>query len=133
MREKHVREPMFCTVYWGSPRPFKAIVCHNERTKINVYLKRFLRLVNVRGNCYRRYCPNLAWDNHTVSINGLVSEPLTITMDELSKMETFTIPVTLVCAGNRRKEQNMVKKTNGCALEVNNEANSLLLQKYLRS
>ena len=35
-------------------------------------------------------------------------------MDELvSQLPSYTLPVTLVCAGNRRKEQNIVKKSKG--------------------
>lgn len=33
--------------------------------------------------------------------------------DLLSEYEQVTYPVTLVCAGNRRKEQNVVRKTKG--------------------
>ena len=39
---------------------------------------------------------------------GLVDRPLTISMAELVQMPTITMPVTLNCAGNRRKEQNLV-------------------------
>lgn len=31
----------------------------------------------------------------------------------LDEFEQITAPVTLVCAGNRRKEQNQVRKTKG--------------------
>jgi nitrate reductase (NAD(P)H) len=34
-------------------------------------------------------------------------------MDELVAMEARELPVTLVCAGNRRKEQNMIRQTIG--------------------
>ena len=57
--------------------------------------------------------PKLDWDTHTIEIGGAVSNPLTITMDELSKMETISFPCTVTCAGNRRKEQNMTKQTVG--------------------
>lgn len=60
--------------------------------------------------------PKLQWDTHTFSIDGLVSRPTTFGMDELVTSfakETTTFPVLLVCAGNRRKEQNMIKKTIG--------------------
>ena len=59
------------------------------------------------------YCPKQSWEEHTVTIDGVVDTPLTLTMDELVAMPSLTIPVTLVCAGNRRKEQNMVKQTIG--------------------
>ncbi|KAI5819432.1 hypothetical protein BZA77DRAFT_155960 [Pyronema omphalodes] len=50
----------------------------------------------------------------SISIEGLVEKPFTITFREiLSQYEQVTVPITLVCAGNRRKEQNMVRKSNG--------------------
>ncbi|KUF98977.1 Signal peptidase complex catalytic subunit SEC11C [Phytophthora nicotianae] len=60
--------------------------------------------------------PRLDWNTHTFSIDGLVNKPRTFGMDELVTTfvkETVTFPVLLVCAGNRRKEQNMIKKTIG--------------------
>ncbi|RLN52040.1 hypothetical protein BBJ28_00018888 [Nothophytophthora sp. Chile5] len=58
----------------------------------------------------------LTWETHSFAIDGLVSEPRRFGMDELVtsfEAETVTFPVLLVCAGNRRKEQNMIKKTIG--------------------
>ncbi|KAJ0117948.1 nitrate reductase [Diaporthe amygdali] len=48
------------------------------------------------------------------SVEGLVENPLTMTLrDLLADFEQVTYPITLVCAGNRRKEQNVVRKTKG--------------------
>lgn len=48
------------------------------------------------------------------SVEGLVENPLSLTLrDLLAGFEQVTYPVTLVCAGNRRKEQNVVRKTKG--------------------
>jgi nitrate reductase (NAD(P)H) len=48
------------------------------------------------------------------SIEGLVENPVTISLAQLmSEYEQITCPITLVCAGNRRKEQNMVRKSKG--------------------
>lgn len=48
------------------------------------------------------------------SVEGLVDNPLKITLTELiEEYKQITAPVTLVCAGNRRKEQNVVRKTKG--------------------
>ncbi|KAJ4963638.1 hypothetical protein NE237_023577 [Protea cynaroides] len=58
--------------------------------------------------------PRGTWADWTVEVTGLVKRPTRFTMDQL--VNDFPIrefPVTLVCAGNRRKEQNMVKKTIG--------------------
>lgn len=59
-------------------------------------------------------CPQLKWEEHTVTFGGsCTSNPFEITMDELAAMEPRELPVTLVCAGNRRKEQNMIRQTIG--------------------
>ncbi|KAF2136117.1 uncharacterized protein K452DRAFT_238041 [Aplosporella prunicola CBS 121167] len=48
------------------------------------------------------------------TVEGLVENPLKITFRELlEEYENVTYPITLVCAGNRRKEQNVVRKSNG--------------------
>mmetsp|Transcript_16545 Transcript_16545/g.21890 ORF Transcript_16545/g.21890 Transcript_16545/m.21890 type:complete len:969 (-) Transcript_16545:142-3048(-) len=58
--------------------------------------------------------PNLDWDSHRVKIFGLVNDETELSMDDfLTKFETISRPVTLVCAGNRRKEQNMHKQGIG--------------------
>jgi nitrate reductase (NAD(P)H) len=44
----------------------------------------------------------------------MVANPIKITLKELlSEYKNVTYPITLVCAGNRRKEQNMVRKSKG--------------------
>ncbi|CZT00772.1 hypothetical protein WAI453_009147 [Rhynchosporium graminicola] len=48
------------------------------------------------------------------SIEGLVKHPITMTLKQLiADYEQITVPITLVCAGNRRKEQNQVRKSKG--------------------
>ncbi|KAK3070746.1 hypothetical protein LTR53_009916 [Teratosphaeriaceae sp. CCFEE 6253] len=48
------------------------------------------------------------------SIEGLVEHPIKLTLrDLLEQYEQKTYPITLVCAGNRRKEQNVVRKSKG--------------------
>ncbi|GLB06275.1 hypothetical protein AtubIFM57258_001572 [Aspergillus tubingensis] len=52
--------------------------------------------------------------NWEISIEGLVEKPLVLNFREiLQKYDQITAPITLVCAGNRRKEQNVVRKTKG--------------------
>ncbi|KAF4982077.1 hypothetical protein FZEAL_2229 [Fusarium zealandicum] len=47
-------------------------------------------------------------------VEGLVENPIKMTVrDLIHDYEQATYPVTLVCAGNRRKEQNMVRKSKG--------------------
>ena len=46
--------------------------------------------------------------------HSLVENPFTIKLKDLIEAyEVVTYPVTLVCAGNRRKEQNLVRKSKG--------------------
>lgn len=60
------------------------------------------------------YVPKARWDEWTVEITGLVKRPMKLTMQQLvDEFPSRELPVTLVCAGNRRKEQNMVKQTIG--------------------
>ncbi|KAH7072224.1 nitrate reductase [Paraphoma chrysanthemicola] len=48
------------------------------------------------------------------SVEGLVANPLKITLRQLlDEYDNVTYPITLVCAGNRRKEQNVVRKSKG--------------------
>lgn len=50
----------------------------------------------------------------TFTVEGMVAEPFTISVrDLIHDYEQHTYPITLVCAGNRRKEQNVVRKTKG--------------------
>lgn len=54
------------------------------------------------------------WDSHRVTISGEdLKKSRSYTMDELLAKPAMTMPMLLVCAGNRRKEQNMYKKTIG--------------------
>ncbi|KAL8660316.1 MAG: hypothetical protein Q9202_006658 [Teloschistes flavicans] len=48
------------------------------------------------------------------SVEGLVEKPMTLSLRQLiAEYEQITCPITLVCAGNRRKEQNQVRKSKG--------------------
>ena len=59
-------------------------------------------------------CPRIKWEEHTVLVGGpCTPKPLELSMDELAAMPPRELPVTLVCAGNRRKEQNMIRQTIG--------------------
>ncbi|KAG8485390.1 hypothetical protein CXB51_021497 [Gossypium anomalum] len=58
--------------------------------------------------------PKASWDDWTIEITGLVKRPIKLTMDQLvNEFQSREFPVTLVCAANRRKEQNMIKPTVG--------------------
>lgn len=44
----------------------------------------------------------------------MVANPVVLTFSQiLQEFDQITAPVTLVCAGNRRKEQNIVRKSKG--------------------
>ncbi|KAI7755595.1 hypothetical protein M8C21_029301 [Ambrosia artemisiifolia] len=58
--------------------------------------------------------PNATWETWTVEICGLVKRPTRFTMSQLvTEFPSREFPATLVCAGNRRKEQNLTKQTIG--------------------
>ncbi|KAL9539821.1 hypothetical protein MBANPS3_010044 [Mucor bainieri] len=57
--------------------------------------------------------PQNQWDTHRITISGLVNKPVTITMNDILQMPSHTLAVTICCAGNRRKEQNMVRPSIG--------------------
>jgi len=58
-------------------------------------------------------CPKLFWHSHSIDISGLVDRPMKLTMAELVALPTISVPVTINCAGNRRKEQNLIQKGIG--------------------
>ncbi|CAG8440928.1 15057_t:CDS:2 [Funneliformis caledonium] len=57
--------------------------------------------------------PKIDWDTHRLIVDGLVTKPLNLSMNEIVKLPYREFPITLVCAGNRRKEQNMFKQSKG--------------------
>jgi nitrate reductase (NAD(P)H) len=60
------------------------------------------------------------------SIEGLVKHPITMTLKQLiEEYEQITVPITLVCAGNRRKEQNQVRKSKGFSWGAAGVSNAL--------
>jgi hypothetical protein len=54
--------------------------------------------------------PKLSWATHVIEIDGLVDRPVKLTMADLVKLPLHTMPITLQCAGNRRKEQNLIRE-----------------------
>lgn len=53
-------------------------------------------------------------ENWKLKVHGLVDRQVELSIQDLKeKFPTVTLPITLVCAGNRRKEQNMVAKGLG--------------------
>ncbi|KAH7335973.1 nitrate reductase [Rhizoctonia solani] len=70
--------------------------------------------------------------NWTLRVHGLVKNECTLTLNDLkSKFPVVTLPVTLVCAGNRRKEQNMVLKGLGFSWGAAGVSTALFTGVYL--
>lgn len=50
----------------------------------------------------------------TIRVHGLVEHWVTLSIRNLAeRFQVVTLPVTIVCAGNRRREQNVVRKSLG--------------------
>ncbi len=46
--------------------------------------------------------PRISWEEHRLTIKGLVAEPATFSMDQLlSTFPIYTVLCTMACAGNR--------------------------------
>jgi nitrate reductase (NAD(P)H) len=73
--------------------------------------------------------PELRWDTHAITLaedlNKKKNKIKTFKMDDIAKMPRVTKAVLLVCAGNRRKEQNMKRKTIGFNWGAAGVSNSL--------
>lgn len=58
--------------------------------------------------------PACSWETHRVALNGNISGGERVySMEDIVAMPSHELPVLLVCAGNRRKEENMLKQTIG--------------------
>ncbi|KAF8671873.1 Nitrate reductase [NADH] [Rhizoctonia solani] len=70
--------------------------------------------------------------NWSLRVHGLVKNECALTLDDLKrKFPVVTLPVTLVCAGNRRKEQNMVLKGLGFSWGAAGVSTALFTGVYL--
>ncbi|ATY62024.1 nitrate reductase [Cordyceps militaris] len=104
------------------PRLFRRTGVHplnGEPPLTDLYNEGFLTsedLHFVRNHGHVPVCDDEQVLDWTISIEGMVRRPFTLSMRGLTEhYEQTTYPVTLVCAGNRRKEQNVVRKTKGFA------------------
>ncbi|XP_044721403.1 oxidoreductase molybdopterin binding domain-containing protein [Hirsutella rhossiliensis] len=91
--------------------------CNTEAPLSTLFSRGFLtpqNLFYVRSHGYtpRVTCPQAkAW---RLRVHGLVDNGNEFSIQDLKeRFQVITLPVTLVCAGNRRKEQNMVAKGLG--------------------
>lgn len=65
-------------------------------------------------------------------VHGLVQREMEFTIEDLQRLfPTVSVPVTLVCAGNRRKEQNMVAKGLGFNWGAAGVSNGIFTGVYL--
>ena len=67
--------------------------------------------------------PKLSWKEHRLKITG-VPKPCELSMDQLASGDwgnVVSFPVTFICAGNRRKEQNMTKQQGSFSTAFLNE------------
>ncbi|KND90389.1 Nitrate reductase [NADPH] [Tolypocladium ophioglossoides CBS 100239] len=68
----------------------------------------------VRNHGHVPKCEDQDIYDWTFTVEGMVARPFTLSLRELiDTYEQTTYPITLVCAGNRRKEQNVVRKSKG--------------------
>lgn len=55
-----------------------------------------------------------AYEDWKIRVHGLVRDEVEFSIKDLAeKFRVRTFPVTIACAGNRRKEQNVVRKSLG--------------------
>lgn len=65
-------------------------------------------------------------------MNSLCQNPTVLTINDLrTKFRVVTIPVTLVCAGNRRKEQNIIQQSLGFSWGAGGVSTALFTGVYL--
>eukprot|EP01036_Dinobryon_divergens_P027779 gene27779-36606_t len=57
--------------------------------------------------------PVIKWEDHKIYLGGQLPKPRTVSMADILSLPRYSLPVTLVCCGNRRKEQNLIKQTIG--------------------
>nr|BDT56506.1 nitrate reductase-like protein [Rapaza viridis]BDU67343.1 nitrate reductase-like [Rapaza viridis] len=58
--------------------------------------------------------PKCTWEDHKIRVSGLVEKELVLSMDDiLNNYPVVSFPCTLVCAGNRRREENLRKNGIG--------------------
>ncbi|KIP04507.1 hypothetical protein PHLGIDRAFT_75866 [Phlebiopsis gigantea 11061_1 CR5-6] len=61
-----------------------------------------------------RVAPGAAYADWKIRVHGLVQHEVSLSVRDLAeKFQVVTLPVTICCAGNRRKEQNVVRKSLG--------------------
>ncbi|KAI7840931.1 hypothetical protein COHA_005362 [Chlorella ohadii] len=60
--------------------------------------------------------PRIRWEEHRLEVAGLVERPCQLSMDELAqRFPQHSVLAMLSCAGNRRREVQLVQRTQGFA------------------
>ncbi|GMH44148.1 hypothetical protein BSKO_12082 [Bryopsis sp. KO-2023] len=75
----------------------------------------FITPVSLQPVCNHGAVPKLDWSTHRINVSGLVDKPLVLSMDDITKLPSVTLPVSVTSAGNRGKEMNLVKTTTGAS------------------
>lgn len=91
--------------------------CNVEAPLSDLFAKGFLtpqNLFYVRSHGDTPQVTREQAESWKLKVHGLVDREVELSIKDLKeKFPTVTLPITLVCAGNRRKEQNMVAKGLG--------------------
>ncbi|SNX85144.1 probable nitrate reductase [Melanopsichium pennsylvanicum] len=91
--------------------------CNTEAPLSELFAKGFLtpqNLFYVRSHGDTPRITKEQAESWKLKVHGLVDREIELSIKDLKeKFPTVTLPITLVCAGNRRKEQNMVAKGLG--------------------
>ncbi|GAC93273.1 nitrate reductase [Pseudozyma hubeiensis SY62] len=91
--------------------------CNVEAPLSDLFAKGFLtpqNLFYVRSHGDTPRVTREQAENWKLKVHGLVENEIELSIKDLKeKFPRVTLPITLVCAGNRRKEQNMVAKGLG--------------------
>ncbi len=103
----------------------------NAEPPVDVLMNEFFTPVKNHYVRNHREVPKIKWNEHRICMsvdNTLVHR---LSMGELVSMRAVSIPVTMTCAGNRRKEQNQVRKSKGFDWGSNALATSVWTGVYL--
>lgn len=96
--------------------PIRKLMGSVDGKVVNFFTPNSLHFIRNHGGV-----PKLSWEEHTLSITIPASltkdktshQFLTFTMSELEEMSYQELPVTVICTGNRRSENNAIRRTIG--------------------
>jgi sulfite oxidase len=62
--------------------------------------------------------PTIDIKDYKLELNGFMSAPIVLNIDNIKKFDSKTVTTTIQCGGNRRNELNSVKKTMGTPWDI---------------